>query len=128
MGDFQDWFPAYAGMTVWWDCLAVTLTLAFSHQGRGGFGGCVGLLYALPPLWIADQVRNDVTMRCIVFTLCSQCQALGQALILFHQGRGGLVGCVGLLYAPPCGYCLEASMTGRGKCSAEILDSSLCSE
>ena len=21
------------------------------------------------PLWIADQVRNDVTMRCIVFTL-----------------------------------------------------------
>ena len=29
------------------------------------------------------------TMRCIVFTLCSQCQALGQALVLFHQGRGG---------------------------------------
>ena len=24
---------------------------------------------ALSPLWIADQVRNDVTMRCIVFTL-----------------------------------------------------------
>ena len=43
-----------------------------------------------PPLWIADQVRNDVTMRGIVFILCSQCQALGQALILSHQGRGGI--------------------------------------
>ena len=45
---------------------------------------------ALSPLWIADQVRNDVTMRCIVFTLCSQCQALGQALVLSRQGRGGI--------------------------------------
>ena len=26
------------------------------------------------------------------------------------------------------GYCLKASMTGRGKCGSEILDSSLCSE
>ena len=40
-------------------------------------------------------------MRCIVFTLCSQCQALGQALILCRQGRGDLVGCVVLLFAPP---------------------------
>ena len=47
-------------------------------------------LVTLPPLWIADQVRNDGTMRCIVFTLCSQCQALGQALVLSHQGRGGI--------------------------------------
>ena len=68
----------------------LTLTLVLSHQGRGdmvgvvlfhphlsplpsrerGFG-CVGLLtrVTLPPLWIADQVRNDVTMRGIVFTL-----------------------------------------------------------
>ena len=35
----------------------------------------------LPSLWIADQVRNDVTMRCIVFTL---------TLVLSHQGRGGI--------------------------------------
>ena len=28
------------------------------------------------------------------------CQALGQALVLSRQGRGG-VGCVGLLYARP---------------------------
>ena len=42
------WFPAYAGMTA-----------------------------GPPPFWIADQVRNDGTMRGIVFTLCSQCQGLG---------------------------------------------------
>ena len=28
-------------MTVWRDCLAVTLTLVLSHQGRGEIGGCV---------------------------------------------------------------------------------------
>ena len=44
-----------------------------------GFGRLCWLVVALHslPLWVADQVRNDVTMRCIVFTLCSQCQALG---------------------------------------------------
>ena len=45
------------------------------------------------------------------FTLCSQCQALGQALILSRQGRGGLVGVV--LFArvtlPPRGYCLRGN-------------------
>ena len=50
----------------------------------------------------------------VLFTLCSQCQALGQALVLCRQGRGDSVGCVGLLYALPCGYCLEASMTVPG--------------
>ena len=78
-------------------CIVFTLTLALSHQGRGDSVGCVVLLCALPcgycleasmtgrcgwcwlvhpchpaTLWIADQVRNDVTMRCIVFTLCSR--------------------------------------------------------
>ena len=28
---------------------------------------------------------------CLVVTLCSQCQALGQALVLSHQGRGDMV-------------------------------------
>ena len=50
--------------------------------------------------------------RYMIFTLCSQCQALGQALVLCHQGRGGkwlVLSCVAL----PCGYCLKASMTVR---------------
>ena len=36
-----------------------------------GDRGCVGLVVAphTLPLWIADQVRNDVTMLRIVFTL-----------------------------------------------------------
>ena len=30
------WIPAYAGMTVWWDCLAVTLTFDSSPiKGEG---------------------------------------------------------------------------------------------
>ena len=48
------------------------------------------------------MIYRIVTMRCIVFTL---------TLALSHQGRGDLVGCVGLLLPRPCGYCLEASMT-----------------
>ena len=34
-------------------------------------------------------------------------------LALSLDGRGDLIGCFVLLYALPCGYCLEASMTGR---------------
>ena len=34
---------------------------------------------------------------CVDFTLCYQCQALGQALVLCCQGRGDSVGCVVLL-------------------------------
>ena len=49
-----------------------------------GFGWCC-LVDPAPHLWIADQVRNDVTTRCIVSPS-----------------------------PPPCGYWLEASMTGRG--------------
>ena len=42
-----------------------------------------------PPLWIADQVRNDVTMLMRRFHPLLPCQALGQALVLCRQGRGG---------------------------------------
>ena len=61
-----------------------------------------------PPLWIADQVRNDVTMLRIVFTL---------TLVLSHQGRGGLVVVLSCFAPrqtlPPCGYCLKASTSLR---------------
>ena len=78
----------------------------------GGLDGVGWVASALPPLWIADQVRNDVTVLVVLallyalpcvycreasmtgrwmlvlscFTLCSQCQALGQALVLSHKG------------------------------------------
>ena len=51
-----------------------------------------------PPLWIADQVRND-----------------------------GADGWNDAWCALPCGYCLKASMTA-GVMVSEFLDSSLCSE
>ena len=44
------------------------------------------------------------------FTLCSQCQALGQALVFSHQGRGVYGWCC-IVVTLPCGYCLKASMT-----------------
>ena len=49
-----------------------------------------GVTAALP-LWIADQVRNDVTMLRIVFTL---------TLVLSHQGRGDSVRLVCHVVAP----------------------------
>ena len=58
-------------------------------------------------LWMPDQVRNDVTMRCIVFALTFDSSPI--------KGEGDMVG-VGLSFAPPCGYCLEASMTVREIC------------
>ena len=75
-----------------------------------------------PHLWIADQVRNDVTMLMHRFHPLIPCQALGQALVLCHQGRGGY-GWFVLLYASPCGYCLKASMTAT--CSCHPVDSRL---
>ena len=47
-------------MTVWWDCLSITLTFDSSPiKGEGDSVGCFVLLPARPPhLWIADQVRN----------------------------------------------------------------------
>ena len=54
------WFPAYAGMTVWWDCLAITLTFDSSpikgevdkdagmtgrgFSGLGVLDGCVSVV------------------------------------------------------------------------------------
>ena len=68
-----------------------------------------------------DQVRNDVTMRCIVFTLCSQCQALGQALVLCRQGRGGWLVVLDLFtLTPPCGL-----TSLRSRCASVIGDSSI---
>ena len=71
-------------------------------QVRNDGIGHVGRRFYIPRF-----ARNDTVMgfaglgRCwgIVFTLCSQCQALGQALILCRQGRGGW--CFGLLSARP---------------------------
>ena len=78
------------------------------HQGRGDMVGCFVLLYAprhMSPLWIADQVRNDVTMRCIVFTL---------TLALSHQGRGDSVGCVvSRVTRHPSGLGIKSAMTGE---------------
>ena len=49
-------------------CFCCTDAVDCGAGGMSCVGGC-GLGWvasALPPLWIADQVRNDVTMRCIV--------------------------------------------------------------
>ena len=46
-GDFQDWIPAYAGMTVWWDCLV--FTLAFDSSPIKGEGDSVGWFVLLLP-------------------------------------------------------------------------------
>ena len=59
-------------------------------------------------LWIAGQVRNDVTMLvCLV--------SPSPLIPLPSRERGNMVGC--LVVARPCGYCLEASMTGYGASS-----------
>ena len=56
-----------------------------------GLVGCVVLFYPLLP-----------------------CQALGQALVLSHQGRGDSVGCFVLLFARPrtSGLRIKSAMTG----------------
>ena len=77
------------------DCLIFTLTFDSSPIKEEG-SMSVGLACCLPapalPLWIADQVRNDVTMRCIVFTL---------TLALSHQGRRGFGWLCCLVVCPP---------------------------
>ena len=58
----------------------------------------------LPPLWIADQVRNDgvavtpsdPSVMCL-FTLYSQCQALGQALIPLPSRERGMLACASMM-------------------------------
>ena len=65
------WIPAYAGMTVGFAKVSV--------KGEGDSVGCVVLFVrvTLPPLWIADQVRNDVTMLWHCFHPLIPCQGLG---------------------------------------------------
>ena len=54
------WIPAYAGMTVRWDCLAITLTFdSSSLMGEGIIQVVLSCCCPAPHLWIADQVRND---------------------------------------------------------------------
>ena len=50
---------------------------------------------------------------CLVVTLCSQCQALGQALVLCRQGRGDSVGIDLFTRAtlPSCGLRIKSAMT-----------------
>ena len=53
----------------------------------------------MPPLWIADQVRNDVTVLVgvgLVFTLTFDSSPI--------KGEGILSVGVGLLLAPRCGF------------------------
>ena len=51
-------------------CIVFTLTFDSSPiKGEGDCGWCWLVVCPALHLWIADQVRNDVTMRCIVFTL-----------------------------------------------------------
>ena len=75
-----------------------------------------------PHLWIADQVRNDVMMLVCLVSPSAPVSGTGtgfdsSAII----GRGGygwcwLLSCCGT--PPPCGYCLEASMTVPGDLQA----------
>ena len=85
-----------------------------------------------PPLWIADQVRNDVTMLCIVFTLTFDplpsrergywwlvwlvvCLFPAPHLWIADQVRNDVtMRC--MKCATPCGYCLKASMTATLSC------------
>ena len=73
------WFPAYAGMTVMrygndgvgmlgmtvrWDCLAITLTFDSSPiKGEGVMRLVWYCCHSTLHLWIADQVRNDGMRR-----------------------------------------------------------------
>ena len=109
-------------------------TLAFDSSSIKGEGVLCRLVCLVvsqaTPLWIADQVRNDVTMCCIVFTLTFDSSPIkGEgilsvdavlfilALVLFHQGRGVydwrcLV--FNRVTLPPSGYCIKASVTVHG--------------
>ena len=66
----------------------VLLTLTFDSSPIKGEGYMVGVvLFTLPPLWIADQVRNDgsgVLVGVILFTLTFDSSP--------NQGRGDIGG------------------------------------
>ena len=95
------WIPAYAGMTVWWDCLVSPSPLIpLPSRERGTEVGVV-LLYARP---VDSRLRgNDGMVGLSCFTLTFDSSPI--------KGEGDLV-VLDLLFASSCGYCLEASMTG----------------
>ena len=69
----------------------------------------------LPPLWIADQVRNDgmVGLSCYHPLLPVSGTGTGfDPLSSRERGIDWLVWLVVAPHMPPCGYCLKASMTG----------------
>ena len=122
------WIPAYAGMTV--REAGMTVWDAGMTVWDAGNDGPL----CIPPLWIADQVRNDgVCARVEVvgiwlllimvdfqdfddalhrFHPLIPCQALGQALVLSHQGRGGFCRLV-CLVSPTLWISAYAGMTVR---------------
>ena len=127
-------------MTVWWDCLAITLTFDSSPiKGEGDSVGCfVLLLAATLPLWIADQVRNDVVVvagrvlsvspPCGYWIKSSMTDRSGNDgrptphLWIADQVRNDVVVVAGSYSAwrcaPPCGYWIKSSMTDRSGMTA----------
>ena len=135
-------------------CQALGQALVLSRQGRGDSVGCFGFYCpsTAPPLWIADQVRNDVDDAGASFSPSAPSVRHWDRLwFSLVKGEGILLvvlACspsapsvrhwdrlfdsspikgeeivsvgVGLFYAPPCGYCLEASMTGPPILSAPV--------
>ena len=97
------WIPAYAGMTGTVQHDGTMLGASFSPSPliplpsrERGFGWLGCLIVALPCGYCLKASMTDLAVGLSCFTLCSQCQALGQALILCRQGRGGF-GWLGLL-------------------------------
>ena len=54
-----------------------------------------------PHLWIADQVRNDVTMSCVVFTLCSRVRHWDRLWSSAVKGEGILSVVLAFCHSPP---------------------------
>ena len=104
MGDLQDWDDAGASFSP---------SAPMSGTGTGFDSSPIKETFAKPTVIPAYAgIYGKIQLgRLGIWThyRCSTefCKGL-------HQGRGDSVGCVFLLYAPRCGYCLEASMTGRG--------------
>ena len=67
-----------------------------------------GVAASLPPLWIADQVRNDVTMRRMEYApRYGYCL---KASMTSHPGRNP---------PPPCIFWVKSSMTVRGEINVD---------
>ena len=83
-------------------CQALGQALVHCHQRRGDFVGCVGLVVCpAPPLWIADQVRNDGAWRLVLacwhphLTLWIPAYA---GMTVRDAGNDGAGGCFGLFH------------------------------